>query len=144
MKVRFVSGPRAGQTTHVQRDRFSDLLLQAGVLELVEEDQPRVPTPDRSVPMHNVPKWGLKTDLEGNVIAIQADWMRGTYFYNGSPEGAARFEVGNFTVPQEVSDAYIQRRVVDPAWALECEQEKRRHEAADLSAGRFGADRPRE
>lgn len=91
-----------------------------------------VAAPDRTVPMLAVPKWGLKTDLEGNVIAIQCDWARGTSFYDGDPDRAADFKVENFSPPCEVIAAYKARRVKNPDWQREVAQQRRLNEAEHL------------
>jgi hypothetical protein len=44
MKCSYNFGPNAGQQFHAPRDQFIDILIKAGVLELVEADKPRVAT----------------------------------------------------------------------------------------------------
>ena len=39
MIIRYAFGPNAGSTAHVPRDQFVQILINAGVLELVEEPQ---------------------------------------------------------------------------------------------------------
>jgi hypothetical protein len=111
MKVQFVSGPRAGQTTHVIRDRFSDLLLQAGVLELVEEDQPRPAhisnAESANIANHSVPCWGIFRAPRSGKPSIQCEYLRGVSYYDGPPERADKFRVGTHTPPPEIIAAYV-------------------------------------
>jgi hypothetical protein len=100
MNCKYVFGPNAGQTCHVPRDQFIDILIKSGVLELVSADEPRQPV---AVPE---PKWGIKKMPTSGAVAIQCDYLRETQYFIGKPEDAPAFRVGHFTPPDEVVRAY--------------------------------------
>jgi hypothetical protein len=100
MNCKYVFGPNAGQTCHVPRDQFIDILIKSGVLEVVsaEERQPVVMLPQ--------PIWGIKKMPTSGAVAIQCDYLRETQYFIGKPEDAATFRVGHSTPPEEVLRAY--------------------------------------
>ena len=100
MNCKYVFGPNAGQTCHVPRDQFIDILIKSGVLEVVsaEERQPVVMLPQ--------PTWGIKVMPTSGEVAIQCDYLRETRYFRGKPEDAASFKVGHSTPPEEVLRAY--------------------------------------
>jgi hypothetical protein len=54
-----------------------------------------------------VPVWGIRTGPITGRPAIQCDYARGVYYYDGAPEKAHEFKVGNFTPPEDLVRAYI-------------------------------------
>lgn len=98
---------------------------------------PRVPTPDRAIPMLAVPKWGIFAAPMSGEVAISVEYQRSVLYYTGTPEKAAEFKVGTHTVPLEIAQEYIRLKAKgDPAHQLEWQQALReREESALVSAG---------
>jgi hypothetical protein len=113
MNVKYVFGPNAGQTCHVPRDQFIDILIKSGVLEIAADEPVRQPV---TVP---TPRWSIFVGPTTGQPAIQCAHQRGVEYYSGKPENAHKFKVGNSTPPQEVIAAYaaeLERRTPLEKW----------------------------
>lgn len=146
MKCSFVFGPNAGQTFHAPRDQFIDILIRAGVIELIEADKPRPPVAanaeSASIANHTLPVWSvIQTRLSGD-YAIQCDFLRGTYYFNGPVDAAKSFKVGPHTVPTEIWEQYF-RLKNQPSEEVQREAaaERQLHAQEDLM-NRGGATQP--
>jgi|HubBroStandDraft_5_1064220.scaffolds.fasta_scaffold56890_3 hypothetical protein len=102
MNCKYVFGPNAGQTCHVPRDQFIDILIKSGVLEIADDQTPRQPV---TVPAPT-PKWGIKKMPTSGEVVIQCDHLNTTMYYRGDPANAHTFKVGGFAPPDEVLHAY--------------------------------------
>ncbi len=91
------------------------------------------------------PIWKIiKAETTGQ-ICVQCDWLRQTMRYAGNPANVHKMVVGPHKIPTAIADEYVRLKLQekDPTATLEWEQEKRRHEAADLIfVG--GGDQPKE
>jgi len=130
--------------------------IDTGVAALLCEALPSVfepvaPRPGRpvaanaesaSIANHDLPVWSVIKTPSGR-YAIQCDYKRGQYFYDGSAEGAAAFKVGPHVVPLEIADRYFQlkQRPSDEA-LMEAAQERQQNAAADI-AFKGGATQPK-
>jgi len=109
-----------------------------------EAVKPLAPGPPRPVHPANAasatiaspaePIWKIiKAETTGQ-ICVQCDWLRTTMRFGGDPANVHKMVVGPHKIPTAVADEYVRLKLqeADPATRLEWEQEKRRHEAADL------------
>ncbi len=129
MNCKYVFGPNAGQTCHVPRDQFIDILIKSGVLEVVSTDEPR------TVALPPQPTWGIKVMPTSGEVAIQCDYLRETRYFRGKPEDAPTFKVGHSTPPEEVLRAYAlqYKSAFGMANELEVNYERQRKAAQERS-----------
>ena len=82
MRIKFLSGPQAGKFDHAPRSQQTDLLIKAGLVEVVP-DEPQAPA---------TVSWGTKFDTFGNPMLV-GNCSRGCGFHRflGSPDNAARY-----------------------------------------------------
>jgi hypothetical protein len=123
MNVKYVFGPNAGQTCHVPRDQFIDILIKSGVLE-VAADEVRQPV---TIPQ---PQWGIKVMPTTGEVSIQCDHMRTVMYFRGDPDNAHTFKVGGFEPPEEVVAAYRAQYKTATGLANDLEVKAERQRAA--------------
>jgi hypothetical protein len=130
MNVKYVFGPNAGQTAHVPRDQFIDILIKSGVLEVAADQPPR-----QTVAMIPQPQWGIKIMPTSGEVVIQCDHMRSVMYFRGKPEDAPAFRVGGFAPPEEVLRAYAlqYKSAAGLANEMEANYERQRQAAQERS-----------
>ncbi len=101
MRVRFISGPHAGEARHVERSSIVDLLCDAGVLEHAPLVDPPKPVEPRQV------RWAVGPTRVGGVAIFLTTLTGEVLPYQGLPErAAAAFERVHATVPPEILEQY--------------------------------------
>jgi hypothetical protein len=102
MRIKFLSGPNAGKVEHAPRNQSTDLLIKAGLCEVIP-DEPLAPA---------VVSWAVKFDSYG-VPFILGSCSRacGTYRYLGKPDGASKsyFQHGCPTIPTPVPAPLVEQ-----------------------------------
>jgi hypothetical protein len=110
MKIKYLSGPKAGQEEHVPNDvgRFG---ISSGLAELVGEspaDQasrlPKFGDAGRQIPSWEVTTY---TGVERKYLAIKFSLGQRTEFYSGPPKDIRR--IGGWTPPQTIISEYAKQ-----------------------------------
>jgi hypothetical protein len=81
MKVKFLSGPRAGETTHVERTAQNQMLIDCGFLEMI---------PDQPAPVSNTPSFTIGRLPWSDLPVLVGRVGQRTEFYDG-PDPVAYF-----------------------------------------------------
>jgi hypothetical protein len=99
MKVLFKTGPRAGETTHVERNAQNQVLIDCGFLELVPDAPPAPP----------IPLWNCGTGLSGRAHVRCTIGPR-VEIYDGPPQHlVAAFKKIGLVVPADIAAKYAAR-----------------------------------
>lgn len=104
MQVKFLSGPRAGQIAHVERSQSTQLLIDAGMLEVI---------PDAPPALH----FGIGTAAPSDWLYIFGTFLHRTEVYAGPPEGAKAFfdKVGMKGLPDSLVETFAHRAAAKTA-----------------------------
>lgn len=102
MQVEYVFGPNAGKQTHVRLDSITDLLIKAGVLQVVDSEPVvrNAPTAARFT-VGRLPTTG--------VAIVKVTDGRTELFFDGKPEALVGHKfalAGGVVVPEEVQRQY--------------------------------------
>jgi hypothetical protein len=106
MLIRFLTGPRMGQTDHAEKSQTTKLLIDAGMIEVVEP-----PAPERARP-----KWHVGTTHFGDktVLWLVTPVIGERVPFTGAPEDAESFFGLNYghclPIPEQVLQAYSAAR----------------------------------
>jgi len=101
MRVKFVSGPHAGEARHCERSAIIDLLIDAGVLEHAALVDPLKPVEPRRE------KWSVALTRFGEPAIFHVTKAGEHLPYQGTPEGAvAAYARSHATVPAEILEQY--------------------------------------
>ena len=105
MKVKFLSGPKAGQISHAERTQATQLLIDAGIVEIFDEELP--------IPPAHAARWVVgKVGVAGDrpVIKFSCPRSRVEFFFDGKPEDAHAlviFDCGEkLALPADVIETY--------------------------------------
>jgi len=98
MKVKFLSGPRTGETAHVEKNQTTQLLIDAGMLEVIPDAAPAV-------------RFGIGIAAPSDWVYLYANYLNRTEVYAGPPEGAKAFfdNVGMKGLPDSLVETFAQR-----------------------------------
>lgn len=113
MQVQYVFGPNAGKTTHLRLDSITDLLIKAGVLEVIS-NEPVV---------QNAPKaarFVVAQLPQSGEWFVKATDGRTDLFYSGAPADLPEYKfalAGGVVAPEEICREYA--RVYTTAYALD-------------------------
>jgi hypothetical protein len=99
MKVQFLTGPRAGEITHVPRNATTQLLIDAGMVK----ELPETPAPV-------VPVWYIGTGVHSGRAHVRLQIGNRAEIYDGPPQHlAAAFKKLGFDVPAHTVAQYTAR-----------------------------------
>ena len=99
MKVQFLTGPRAGEITHVPRNATTQLLIDAGMVK----ELPETPAPV-------VPVWFIGTGVHSGRAHVRLQIGNRAEIYDGPPQHlAAAFKKLGFDVPEHTVAQYAAR-----------------------------------
>jgi hypothetical protein len=95
MKIKFLSGPRKGQIEHAPRSQEVKLLVDAGLIEIVDDTpEPRIPDKDDVIPPKPSRGWKAGTFLYGDErkpAIIFHDGQGGKLVFDGPPAPQRRW-----------------------------------------------------
>jgi hypothetical protein len=103
VKIKFLSGPRAGEVSHAPKSQETQLLIDAGLIEIVPEKKPVAET-----------RWGLGTGANSQQIFILGTCSLncGTFRYTGpaaQAKGQKFFHQCGASGPVEIPDSVIEQ-----------------------------------
>jgi hypothetical protein len=125
MKIKYLSGPKAGQVDHVENSvgRFA---VGAGLAEQIATDAGpirdamglvTIPAPKPGSPIRKTnPEWEVSVINVGirSFLAIKVTTLNQSALYSGLPERTPK-NIGGWPVPKDVADSYRREYVNSPA-----------------------------
>jgi hypothetical protein len=88
MRIRFLSGPKTGEVRHAEKSQATQLLVDAGLVEVVDDlRESRGAHPQDTVPTYYAtPEWStFRHHTSGNIIIVRK-YMTETLFFSGPPD----------------------------------------------------------
>ncbi len=99
MRIKFLSGPRAGEVSHAERTQSTQLLIDAGLIEVVNDAPPAPP----------VPQWLVSIGMSGNAH-VRCNIGPRVEIYDGAPQfTVAAFRKIGLDVPADIAAKYAAR-----------------------------------
>jgi hypothetical protein len=102
MKIKFLSRPRAGEVSHAEKSQATQLLIDAGLVQLIPDAPPALP----------VPRWDVGTGMSGraHVRCQSGHHFTRVEIYDGPPQHlVAAFKKIGLDVPADIATRYAAR-----------------------------------
>lgn len=99
MRIKFLSGPRAGEISHAERTQSTQLLIDAGLIEVVNDALPAPP----------VPQWLVSIGMSGNAH-VRCNIGPRVEIYDGPPQHVvSAFKKIGLVVPEDIAAKYASK-----------------------------------